>query len=98
MLLRGKIKDRGLCEGFRLLFINKGDDGLTLRTWVRNANIENWSKNPIGRVKEVGTITFQFLRMRSNIDNVMLDKIIKRAINKISKKANARPANRDKNL
>ncbi|MEM2865229.1 MAG: hypothetical protein QXR65_08215 [Candidatus Bathyarchaeia archaeon] len=71
------------------------DDKLALRTWARNASLENWRKDPIGRIKGVGIITFQYLRMMGGIDTVMPDKIVKRVINEILVKAGLEPVNDD---
>lgn len=67
------------------------DDKSALRTWARNASLENWTTNPIGRIKGVGLITFQYLRMMGGIDAVMPDKIVKRVINEILEKAGFKP-------
>jgi hypothetical protein len=64
-----------------------GDDKLALRTWARNASLEGWREDPIGRIKGVGLITFQYLRMMGGIDTAMPDKIVKRVINEILVKA-----------
>jgi len=71
------------------------DDKLALRTWARNAKLENWREDPIGRIKGVGLITFQYLRMMGGIDTVMPDKIVKRVINDILVKAGLEPVNDD---
>ena len=71
------------------------DDKLALRTWARNARLENWREDPIGRIKGVGLITFQYLRMMGGIDTVMPDKIVKRVINEILTKAGLEPVNDD---
>ncbi len=71
------------------------DDKTALRTWARNANLENWREDPIGRIKGVGLITFQYLRMMGGIDTVMPDKIVKRVINEILAKAGLKPVNND---
>ncbi|MGB9895879.1 MAG: hypothetical protein ACPLN2_08280 [Thermoproteota archaeon] len=71
------------------------DDKEALRTWARNAKLENWKEDPIGRIKGVGLITFQYLRMMGGIDTVMPDKIVKRVINEILVKAGFRPINDD---
>jgi hypothetical protein len=71
------------------------DDRLALRTWARNAKLENWRRDPIGRIKGVGLITFQYLRMMGGIDTVMPDKIVKRVINEILIKAGLEPVNDD---
>ena len=72
---------------------NLGDDKLAFRTWARNANLENWRDDPIGRIKGVGLITFQYLRMMGGVDTVMPDKIVKRVINEILEKAGSEPTN-----
>jgi len=70
-----------------------GDDKSALRTWARNADIEKWREDPIGRIKGVGIVTFQYLRMMGGIDTVMPDKIVMRAINEILAKAGDKPVN-----
>lgn len=71
------------------------DDRNALRTWARNAKLERWKEDPIGRIKGVGLITFQYLRMMGGIDTVMPDKIVKRVINEILEKAGFKHANND---
>jgi hypothetical protein len=69
------------------------DDRSALRTWASNANLQKWREDPIGRIKGVGLITFQYLRVRGGIDTVMPDKIVKRVINEILVKAGLEPVN-----
>lgn len=71
------------------------NDKLALRTWAKNAKLENWKEDPIGRIKGVGLITFQYLRMMGGVDTVMPDKIVKRVINNILVKAGVEPINDD---
>ncbi|MEM3383324.1 MAG: hypothetical protein QXD42_04335 [Nitrososphaerales archaeon] len=71
------------------------DDKKALRTWAKNASLEKWREDPIGRIKGVGLITFQYLRMMGGIDTVMPDKIVKRVINEILVKAGLDPVNDD---
>ncbi|MEM2928019.1 MAG: hypothetical protein QXP60_03545 [Nitrososphaerota archaeon] len=71
------------------------DDKIALRTWAKNANLEKWKEDPIGRIKGVGLITFQYLRMMGGIDTVMPDKIVKKVINEILIKAKLEPVNND---
>jgi hypothetical protein len=71
------------------------DDRSAFRTWARNAKLENWREDPVGRIKGVGLITFQYLRMMGGIDTVMPDKIVKRVINEILVKAGSKPVNDD---
>jgi hypothetical protein len=70
-----------------------GDDKTALRSWARNAGFEKWREDPIGRIKGVGLITFQYLRMMGGIDTVMPDKIVKKVINEILEKAGLEQVN-----
>ncbi|MEM3826829.1 MAG: hypothetical protein QXZ08_04640 [Nitrososphaeria archaeon] len=71
------------------------DDKMALRRWALNTNLENWREDPIGRIKGVGLITFQYLRMMGGIDTVMPDKIVKRVVNEILVKAGLEPVEDD---
>ena len=71
------------------------DDREALRIWARNAKLENWKEDPIGRIRGVGLITFQYLRMMGGVDTVMPDKIVKRVVNEILIKAGLEPVNDD---
>jgi hypothetical protein len=68
-----------------------GDDKSALRTWARNADLENWRKDSVGMINGVGLITFQYLRVMGGVDTVMPDKIVKRVINEILEKAGYEP-------
>ena len=72
-----------------------GDDKSALRTWARNAGLEGWEGDPIGRIKGVGLVTFQYLRMMGGVDTVMPDKIVKRVVNGILVNAGREPVNDD---
>lgn len=71
------------------------NDRTALRTWARRASLENWREDPIGKIKGVGLITFQYLRMMGGIDTVMPDKIVKRVVNEILAKAGLKPVDDD---
>lgn len=71
------------------------DDREALRMWARNAKLERWREDPIGRIKGVGLVTFQYLRMMGGVDTVMPDKIVKRVINGILVKAGMEPVEDD---
>jgi hypothetical protein len=71
------------------------DDKIALRTWAKNAKLENWREDPIGRIKGVGLVTFQYLRMMGGVDTVMPDKVVKRVINEILVKVGLKPVNDD---
>ncbi|MEM4165430.1 MAG: hypothetical protein QXJ86_06270 [Nitrososphaerales archaeon] len=75
-----------------------GDDKDALRTWAKNSRIDGWKTDPIGKVKGVGLVTFQYLRMMGGVDTVMPDKIVKRVINEILVKAGLEPVNDDLNF
>jgi len=67
------------------------DDKAALRGWAQKAEVDKWWTDPIGRVKGVGLVTFQYLRMMGGVDTVMPDKIVKRVINEILVKAGMQP-------
>jgi hypothetical protein len=71
------------------------DDKSALRTWAANARLENWWEDPVGRIKGVGLVTFQYLRMMGGVDTVMPDKIVKRVVNGILVKAGLEPVEDD---
>ena len=71
------------------------DDKIALRTWSENTKLENWKDDPIGRIKGVGLITFQYLRMMGGVDTIMPDKIVKRVVNEILVKAGYEPIDDD---
>jgi hypothetical protein len=71
------------------------DDTLALRTCAGNTSLDHWMEDPIGRIKGVGIVTFQYLRMMGGIDTVMPDKIVKRVINGILGEAGLEPVNDD---
>ena len=71
------------------------DDKTALRAWASNTRLEGCRKDPIGRIKGVGLVTFQYLRMMGGIDTVMPDKIVKRVVNDILMKAGLEPVEDD---
>jgi hypothetical protein len=71
------------------------NDRTALRSWAKNAKLENWEEDPVGKIKGVGLITFQYLRMMGGVDTVMPDKIVKRVINEILSKAGLEPVEND---
>ena len=72
-----------------------GTDKVALRTWARNARLESWRDDVIGRIRGVGIVTFQYLRMMGGVDTVMPDKIVKRVINEILETAGYEPEHDD---
>ena len=53
-------------------------DFAALRFWAERANYENWKEDTVGKIRGVGLITFQYLRMQAGVDTTMPDKIVKR--------------------
>ncbi|MEM2088966.1 MAG: hypothetical protein QXF52_09925, partial [Thermoproteota archaeon] len=51
------------------------DDKAAFRTWAGNTSLEKWREDPVGRIRGVGLVTFQYLRMMGGVDTVMPDKI-----------------------
>jgi hypothetical protein len=84
-----------IAKAIGLYLSRTGKDKSTFRTWARNANLEKWRENPIGRINGVGLVTFQYLRMMGGVDTVMPDKIVKRVINEILEKAGDEPVNNE---
>ena len=74
------------------------DDKLALRTWATNARLENWWEDPIGKIKGVGLVTFQYLRMMGCVDTVMPDKIVKRIVNGILVKVGLESLNSEQGI
>jgi len=72
-----------------------GDDKSALRAWARGADLEKWREDPIGKIKGVGIITFQYLRMMGGVDTVMPDKIVEKVINAILEEAGLNPVGND---
>ena len=77
------------------IYLSGGDDRESLRKWARNADLEKWREDPIGKIRGVGINTFQYLRMMGGVDTVMPDKIVKRVINEILEKVGDKPVNDD---
>jgi len=71
------------------------DNKVAIRSWAENAGIENWREDPIGKIRGVGLVTFQYLRMIGGIDTVMPDRIVKKVVNEILVKAGLTPVNDD---
>ena len=63
------------------------DDKISIRNWARNSKLDNWKNDPIGKIKGVGLVTYQYLRMMGGVDTCMPDKIVKRVLNEIFEKA-----------
>jgi len=71
------------------------DDRIALRTWAANSKLDGWREDPIGKIRGVGLVTYQYLRMMGGVDTVMPDKIVKRVINNALIKAGLEPIDDD---
>ncbi|MDJ0273875.1 MAG: hypothetical protein QW490_02560 [Nitrososphaerota archaeon] len=71
----------------RLISFDGEDDVRRLRTWALGSDLENWRADPIGSIKGVGLVTYQYLRMMGGVDTVMPDKVVKRVINSLLRQA-----------
>jgi hypothetical protein len=71
------------------------DDKAALRGWAAQSSLERWRSDPIGRIRGVGLVTYQYLRMMGGVDTVMPDKIVKRVINGILAQAGLEPVEDD---
>jgi len=72
-----------------------GDDREALRRWALSSGLDNWREDVVGRVKGVGLVTYQYLRMMGGVDTVMPDKIVKRVLNNIFVEAGLEPIYND---
>ncbi len=74
-------------ESARYLMTLSENDREALRLWAKSSRLENWEEDPIGKIKGVGIITYQYLRMMGGIDTVMPDKIVRRVLSEIFSEA-----------
>jgi len=63
------------------------DDRHAFIHWAKNASLDNWQDDPVGKIKGVGINSYQYLRMMGGVDTVMPDKIVKRVIAEMLAKA-----------
>lgn len=63
------------------------DDRRALQLWAANSHLENWRQDPIGNIKGVGIVTFQYLRMMGGVDTAMPDKIVRKVVKQILNEA-----------
>ncbi len=73
--------------GRRLSALDCGDDVGRLRGWALQSDLEGWRSDTVGSVKGVGLVTYQYLRMMGGVDTVMPDKVVKRVINSMLRRA-----------
>jgi hypothetical protein len=55
--------------------------------WAKHSKLEEWEKDPVGKINGVGINTFQYLRMMGGIDTVMPDKVVRKVMAEILSKA-----------
>ena len=48
------------------------NDKTALGTWARNAKLEDWKDDPIGRIKGVSLVTFQYFNPSGNFSTGVL--------------------------
>ncbi|HEW64253.1 hypothetical protein [Fervidicoccus fontis] len=65
---------------FYLSSINR-EDREALRLWAKSAVLEKWREDLIGRMKGMGIVTFQYLRMMGGVDTIVPDRVVKRFLN-----------------
>jgi len=71
----------------RLTAFDGQDDVQRLRRWALFSTLEGWRSDPVGSVRGVGLVTYQYLRMMGGVDTVMPDKVVKRVINSMLRRA-----------
>ncbi len=71
----------------RLTAFDGHDDVQRLRRWALSSTLEGWKSDPVGSVRGVGLVTYQYLRMMGGVDTVMPDKVVKRVINSMLRRA-----------
>lgn len=74
----------------RLSALDGEDDVLRLRSWALRSRLEGWRADPVGSIRGVGLVTYQYLRMMGGVDTVMPDKVVKRVINSLLRQAGMR--------
>lgn len=71
------------------------DDREALRKWASQADPEKLKQDPVGSVKGVGLVTFQYLRMMGGVDTIMPDRVVKKIVNKFLAEAGFQPVEKD---
>ena len=52
------------------------DDRSRLRAWASSSTLRAWRSDPVGSVKGVGLVTYQYLRMMGGVDTTMPDRVV----------------------
>ena len=72
---------RGVAEA--LLSYGGPDDRSRLREWARRSTLEGRRADPVGSVKGVGVVTYQYLRMMGGVDTAMPDRVVKSFVRRV---------------
>ncbi|MEM0381645.1 MAG: hypothetical protein QW059_03615 [Nitrososphaerota archaeon] len=71
------------------------EDREALRSWASQSTLRDWRSDPVGSIKGVGLVTYQYLRMMGGVDTVMPDRVVKRVINRLLAEAGFKPIEKD---
>lgn len=71
------------------------DDREALRNWASRSSLHDWRLDPIGSVKGVGLVTYQYLKMMGGVDTLMPDRVVKRVVNRLLVDSGLRPFEND---
>ncbi len=59
-----------------LLPLPGADDRSRLRAWASSSSLRGWRSDPVGSVRGVGLVTYQYLRMMGGVDTAMPDRVV----------------------
>ncbi|MEM0482646.1 MAG: hypothetical protein QXM16_07175 [Nitrososphaerota archaeon] len=71
------------------------DDREALRNWASQSSLQDWRRDPIGSIKGVGLVTYQYLRMMGGVDTLMPDRVVKRVVNRLLSDSGLKPFEKD---
>ncbi|MFP3286202.1 MAG: hypothetical protein RXP86_02960 [Acidilobus sp.] len=71
------------------------DDRSRLRAWASSSRLEGWRSDPVGSVKGVGLVTYQYLRMMGGVDTTMPDRVVKAFLARLGSEAGVSVPTRD---
>lgn len=72
----------------KVLNSQKGfDDREKLRNWAFSNDLDRFKKEDLSKIKGVGIITYQYLRIMGGIDTLMPDKIVIKLVNELIQQA-----------
>ncbi|WP_292320245.1 hypothetical protein [Caldisphaera sp.] len=70
-----------------LSFYNGNTDREKLRNWASSNSLDNFKREDLSKVKGIGIITYQYLRIMGGIDTLMPDKIVIKLVNELTSKS-----------